>query len=229
MNNIGDIVLEAMIKEAVIANFEERMAAMPTEEQLRKEYTPSPEHVRKMKKLFAWERRCDFRKKAMMIAKAAVIVLCVTTTVLFSALMFNSEVRAAVRGTIVRFFEGFAQVELSNSETPNRTVDSFSLGYLPNGYELISSEDVGEGIFEIYSDADGNLLFFDIGLPDSIFSDTDHREYREEDHKGIAFHIFESPNTEYDSTLIWEQDGFMFNLTGIIPIEELLKMALSLE
>jgi hypothetical protein len=230
MNNIGDIALDAMIKEAVIANFEERMAAMPSEEQLRKGYTPSPEHVRKMKKLFAWEKRRDFRRKVMPITKAAAVILCVTTTVMFAALMFAPEVRAAVYGTFVRFFEGFAQVEFSETpETTDRTADSFRLGFFPHGYELMVREELNEGIFTVYSDAEGNLLFFEFHPLDSPAFDTDHREYRAEFHFGIVFHIFESSNMDNHSNISWEQGGFMFNLTGIIPVSELLEMALSLE
>jgi hypothetical protein len=229
-SNIGDIVLEAMIKEAVIANFEERMAAMPSEEQLRKEYTPSPEHVRKMKKLFAWEKRRDFRRKAMPITKAAAVVLCVATTVLFGILLTSSEVRAAVRGTFVRFFEGFAQVEFSKTpETNDRTADSFRLGFIPHGYELMGSEELFEGIFTIYSDDEGHLLFFEIKNPDSPAFDTDYGEYRTETHNGVVYHVFESRESDYYSSVSWVQYGFMFVLTGVIPVDELLEMALSLE
>jgi hypothetical protein len=232
MNNISDIVLDAMIKEAVTANFKAKMNAMPSEEELREKYPPSPEHVRKMKKLFAWEKRRDFRKKVMPITKAAAVFLCVATTLLFSALMFSPEVRAAVHGTIVRFFEGFAQVEFVDSETPevtNRTVDSFSLRFIPDGYELINSEELGDGIFMMFGNSEGNLILFEIQPPGAIYSDTDRRDYREEVYSGITYHVFESLNEETNSNIDWEQDGFMFGLIGTISVTELLEMAFSLE
>jgi len=229
MNNIGDIFLDTIIREALIANIRDEMNALPSEEELREKYPPSPEHVRKMKKLFAWERRRDFRKRVMPITKAAAVFLCVATTILFSALMFSPEVRAAVHGTIVRFFEGFAQVEFSEPVVEDRTSNSFTLGYILDGYELISREEVGYGIFEIYSDDEGNLLFFTLQPSDSPALDIDHREYRTETHLGIDFHIFESLNVEYDTNIVWEQDSFIFSLTGIILVNELLEMALSVE
>ena len=229
MNNIDEIIFDTILKEAVHANFRARMDAMPSEEQLRKEYAPSPEHVRKMKKLFAWERRRDFTRKLIAITKAAAVALCVGVAILFSVLMFAPEVRAAVHGTIVRFFEGFTQVRFGESTPTDRTADSFSLGFIPGGYELISSEEVGDGIFEIYSDNDGNLLFFDIHPADSLASDTDHREYRTEIHFGVVFHILESSSNDYDSTVLWEQEGFIFVLIGRNTVDELLEMAFSLE
>jgi hypothetical protein len=229
MSNIGDIILDAMIKEAVIANFHDEMNAMPSEEQLRKEFAPSPEHVRKMKKLFAWEKRRDFTRKLLVHTKAAALVLCVATAVFFSALMFNPEVRASVRGAIVQFFELFARVEFAEPNKPDRETGSFVLGYIPVGYEQISREEFGKSVMTIYSDSTGNMLIFNINPVDSHAGDIEHSDYREETHAGITYSIYEAHTSEDYTDIVWVQDNFMFGLTGIISVEELIKMALSLE
>jgi hypothetical protein len=229
MNNIGDIVLDAMIKEAVIANFNERMVAMPSEEELRKEFAPSPEHVRKMKKLFAWERRRDFTKKLLVHAKAAALVLCVATAVFFSALMFNPEVRASVRGAIVQIFELFARVEYTPGEDTDRTAGSFKLEYIPDGYEQISFEEYGDSAMTIYVSENGEMLMFDVHLPDMNAIDIEHRDYRLEMHGRTDYYIFDAHNLDDYSHVVWEMGGFMLNLTGVISADTLLEMALSIE
>jgi hypothetical protein len=228
-SNIGDIALDIMIKEAVIANFNARMEALPSEEEMRKMNPPSPEHIRKMKKLFAWEKRRDFTKKMLVHTKAAALVLCVATAIFFSALMFNPEVRASVRGVIVQFFELFARVEYAPSEDTDRTAGSFVLGYIPDVYELISDEELGHGKFKVYSDSSEILLFFNVQPPDVYSGDTEQREYRHETHEGVIYHIFESRYGYVFSTVTWEQYEFMFILQGQITVDELMKMALSLE
>jgi hypothetical protein len=94
---------------------------------------------------------------------------------------------------------------------------------------LLNSEELGYGIFAIYGDSEGNLLFFEIQPPGSPAGDIDNRDYRVEIHLGIVYHIFEANDSDFPSTITWVQDNFMFGLIGVIAVDELLEMALSLE
>jgi len=229
MADIGNIVFESMLKEAVAANFRSKMEVLPLEEQLLKEYPPSPEHVAKMKSLFKRERRIETVKKLLSFTKAAVVVLCVAATVFFSALMLVPQVRATVRDAIVQFFGLFTQVEFTPTESADREVGSFSLRHIPDGYGQTDVYEYGDNFIRIYGDADGNTLIFHISPPDTHAGDTEHRAYRTEIHKGITYHIYEALDTNTNSDVSWAQNGFMFSLTGSIPVDELMKTAYSLK
>jgi hypothetical protein len=92
MNNIGDVVFDAMLKEAVIADFRAEMEAMPSEEEILRDHPYSEEHNRRMKALFASERRRTAVARLWSFAKAAVIFISVFATLAFALLMTNPEV-----------------------------------------------------------------------------------------------------------------------------------------
>ena len=227
MNDIGNIALDSILKEAVTANFYAKLEALPSEEQLRNDFPPSSEHVRKMEKLFRWQKNREFTRSLLRYGKVAVLVLCVATSVLFSVLMFNPQVRAVVHDTIVQFFEKFARVEFSEPDDTNRTAGSFVLLYIPDGYEQMSYEEHGDSLLIVYEGKNEDILIFSVNPNDTHAVDSEHRSYRIESHSDIEFYIYESHDTDYFSDIIWTQDDFMFTLTGTLPVDELLKMALS--
>lgn len=229
MTDVGAIVFDAMLKEAVTANFHNKMRAMPPEEELLRKYPPSAEHICKMNSLFLQERRRETIKIRLNYAKVAVFILCLASTILFSILMFNPQVRAVVRDAIVQFFDGFARIEYNEPDETPKTAQSFTPGYLPEGYELIKTEEYGDNCFVIYEDADGNRLMLNISPADSHMGDTDNRVYRTEIHEGVTYHIFEAHDADDYSTITWSKEGFMFSLTGAVPLEELMNTAHSLE
>jgi hypothetical protein len=229
MSDIGNIVFDAMLKEAVTANFRAKMEALPSEDEIRREHPLSERHIQRMKKLFAQERRQAALKKVWSFAKAALIFLCILSTLTFALLMTNPSVRAAVRDAIVKVWEGFTSVEFTNKDKPAKEARDFSLGYIPKGYTKLSIEEYGDNCLTIYTDAEGNMLMLDVAFPIYYAVDNDHREYYSIVQGGIEYHVFEAPDTENYSQIIWESDGFSFELTGIISVDELHKMALSVE
>jgi len=229
MNNIENIVFESMLQKAVTSNLHNKIKAMPPEEELLQKYPPSAEHIRKMKSLFFKERRMDVMKKLRSFTKAAVLFLCIATTFLFAVLMFNPHVRAAVRDTFVQFFEGFTRIEFNNHNGTIKDIQSFNAKYIPEGYVQTNVEDYGDSRLIIYVDEGGNMLMLNIGFPDLHTGDVDNRDYRIEVHEHISYHIFEAYVFDDFSNVTWIQEGFMFNLTGAASVEELLKIAWSLE
>jgi hypothetical protein len=224
-----NVAFEAMLKEAVKANFQAKMMAMPSEEELMREHPPSVEHIRKMNALFAWERRRNTMRKLLTFAKAAAIVLCAAITLFFAALMFNTQVRAAVLDTIVQFFEGFTRIEFIEPHEPANEARDFTLKYLPQGYTLTGTEEYGNNCMTMYSDTDGNMLILNVVLPDTLMIDNDYLTHYTVIHDGITYHINQTQDMEHTSGIVWVRDDFVFSLNGPISIDELLKTAYSLE
>jgi len=224
-----NIVFESMLKEAVAANFNNKMEAMPSEEELLRMNPPSVNHVRYMKSLFRWARRRDAVKKLFSFSKAAVFVLCVFSTLFFAAMMFSPSVRAAVRDVIVQFFDGFTRIEFSEPGETSRAAGSFALGYIPEGYSMASIEVNEDSCLMIYKGADGDMLTLFISASDAHMGDIDNRDYRTETYANAIYYVFEARTADDYSNITWMQNGLVFNLTGAIPIGELLKTAHSLE
>ena len=230
MADVNSIVFDAMLKEAVTANFRKRMNAMPSEEELLRKHPPSAEHIYKMNLLFTRERRRIAAKKLLAFTKVAVFFLCIVSTVLFSILMFNPHVRAAVRDAIVEFFDGFNRIEfIESDEDVSRSAESFTPGYVPDGYELISVEEYGDSSFTVYADGGGRMLMLNVALADTHMGNLDDREYRAEIHDGVTYHVYETSTSDDYSDIAWIQSGFMFFLSGEISIEGLMEVALSIK
>ena len=82
-------------------------------------------------------RRVKNLGRAVVIAAAVVLVL-------FSVLMFNAEVRAAVLGFFIKWDdEGYARVHYDRTDSGNVSVDigSVTIGYIPEGLIMRESSD----------------------------------------------------------------------------------------
>ena len=225
--NISDIVFDAMLKEAVTANFNEKMKNMPPEEELRKLYPFSEVHIHKMKAIFRTERRRETLKKIIPSVKAAVIIVCVIAACALATLMANPDVRAAARDAIVRFFKGYTSIGFTDDENTQKEARNFKLGYVPEGYELINSSEFGENVNHMYMDENENMLVFYVGPPGTFLVDDEQHSFRIKTHGGVDYYIFESFTDDIYSTIVWAQDGFSFSIFGLVPFDELFEAALS--
>ncbi|MCL2083384.1 MAG: DUF4367 domain-containing protein [Oscillospiraceae bacterium] len=230
MSESNDAVFEAMMKEAVAANFRAKMNAMPSKEETLREHPFSEHHNRRMEKLFALERRTPFVQNFRTLAKAACLVLCAAAVLFSAVLAVNPQVRAAVWETIVRFFDRHIEIEYREPDTSTtKTAQDFTPQYLPQGYTLTHEEDLGDIYTAIYGTADGGMIVFGVNPPGLFNVDSEYLSYYTETHGGITYHINESPDAERYSVVAWLQDDFMFDLNGSVSIDELLSMAQSVE
>ena len=228
MSNVTSLLFDIMLKEAVKADFEAEIESLPPEDEILSNHPLSEEHTRKMKALFAWERRKVITRHLWSYAKVAVIFLCILSTVTFSLLMISPEVRAAVRNAIVRVWEGFTSVEFTDNNTPSKESKDFSPEYIPQGYALLSVDEFGDSYIMVYIDDDSNMLMLEISSTDSHAVDNENREFYEEQHNGVEFYIYESVDIKrISSVVVWTQEGFSFSLSGVIPIDALIRVAVS--
>jgi len=228
-----DITFEAMLKEAVTANFQAKMDALPSKEETLREYQFSAKHTRRMKKLFAMERRTPFARQIHSFAKAAALVLCVAAVLFASVLAVSPQIRAAVWEAIVRVFDRHTEIEFREPEgSPIREARDFSPRHIPQGYMLTHEEFFephGESYTAIYKNADGDMLVFGVDPPGQVSVDNEYLVYYTEIHAGVTYHIHESHDGERESVIIWSMDGFAYSLYGLVPVDELMTVAQSVE
>jgi hypothetical protein len=224
-----DPLFEALLKEAVRANFNAKMDALPPEEELLRNFPPSAEHTRKMKAIFAYERRTDALRKLRRFAKTAAILLCIVTTLFFAALMFNPNVRAAIRNAIVEIFDGYTRFAFTEQEVPSKAPGEYSLTYIPQGYTLESTEDFGKDHLAVYTNVHGDMLIFNVGPPGVYAVDNEYLTHSSETYGETTYDVFMSVDNTRFSTVAWAQDGYLFTLKGTLSKEELLRTAMSVE
>lgn len=228
MSDINDVIFDALLREAVAANFREKMEAMPSEEELLRENPPSDRHVRRMKAIFAMERRMRIRGTLFKYTKAAVLVICIAATLFFALLMTNSNVRAAVRDAIVQVWEDFTSVKYDDSTVSEKSAQDFSLGYIPIGYSFDSAVENGDNFLSVYTDAHNNTLILNISPTALHAVDTEYRDYYTESKNGVIYHVYEAHDAEHESYVIWSHENFSFRLSGVVSVKEIMRSATSL-
>jgi hypothetical protein len=229
MSEINDVIFDALLKEAVAANFREKMEAMPSEKELLRENPPSARHIRRMKAIFAMEHRMRTRANLFKYTKAAVLTICIAATLFFALLMTNSGVRAAVRDAIVEVWELFTSVKYDDSMASEKSAKDFSLGYIPSGYVFNSAVENGDNFLSVYTDADNNTFILNIS-PSALHAvDTEYRDYYTESKNGVTYHVYEANDAEHESYVIWVYENFSFRLSGVVPVEKLIQSAVSLK
>lgn len=65
-DQVNDVIFEALFRQAVIDDFNEKIDSIPTNEQLAEIYSFSWEFEMRMKKLFVKDHRRKFLKNAML-------------------------------------------------------------------------------------------------------------------------------------------------------------------
>ena len=230
-DNLRKDISESILRHAVIKNHNKEMAAFPSNEELARMYTFSEQHNKRMNTLFKrvhFEETC---KKVFVATKWIAAILVITLTGFFGALMTSPDVRAAVRQTIIEWYEQFT---LFNFTESNELIE-FSHWFpthLPDGFEKEDMLVLGELAFLRFLHQDGRYILLQYGIAAGVGFGVDN-EYVEFEIvwlNGIEYHILR-PTLEGDqyAKILWYADGHAFLLQSSIIAEELLRVAVSIE
>lgn len=225
---IKEAQFEALLRLAVIECFEKEMAKIPPQDELKKMYTFSERHERRMKKLFGHVRRVDIWKSIRRHSYRVAAIFALILTLLFGALMTNDNVRAAVKETIVEWFSTFTRFGFTGGANGEPSSE-WSLGYLPDSFVESESHERGAGKTEVYANENGEVLIF-LYMPSagsSIAVDNERTNYSISNIDGIDYYLFIPLENELFSNIIWERDGIAFSLEAAIDKDELIKIAVS--
>lgn len=221
---------EAMIRLAVIENFEEEMASIPPREELEKLYTFSERHTQRMQRMFARARRMDIYKVVRKISSRVAVILLVMASLAFGALMLNNDVRAAVSRTLIEWFSTFTRFSFTSDSIADKDME-WRPSYLPEGFiETYVFASVSLTKVE-YTNTDGVIITLKYMPTDSstVGIDNEHSNYSIEKIDGIEYHIFSPVTEDYPVNLVWEYEYFVFGLEAFFDQEELIKIATSIK
>jgi len=226
--NVSSGLFEALLRQAVIDNYEEELAMISAEVELSNLHSFSNRHIEGINRLFDQAKKRERLKAAAKWARRSVAVFIVGTMVLFGALMTVPQVRATVATVIIEWVEQFTK--FTSSQDSSQGFQEWEPAYVPEGF--IEDERYGDfGRLTIwYSDFEGSAISFTyIKQGDSISVDNEGRDFFEIEAAGITYCIFESKDLNKGTSIIWDNYGYRFSIEGQSPVSELLKIAKSVE
>ena len=231
--NVFDSILKTAFNEYVYQQFEKE----PSEEELNQKYPLPKREQRTAKRL---SKKVEFGKPAAIVylQRACIIVLvCVSA---FTAVLASSPtVRASVADTVVSWYEKYAVVdfntdysgsgetepETTEAETEPVTVEDLQIGYIPEGFELVSADEMPGLRNYTYTNIDKYLVISitQTGISNATV-DIEHTTYVETMiNKNIAY-LFYNTN-EKAGTLTTGNDEYTISIFGYLEENELIKVA----
>ncbi len=216
-----DKVISRDMLVSALEIYENKMLDSAAEES----FVPSKAFDKKMKKLIGSQTSL-YGKLTLTKSRKVITVFAAALIVLLSALSVG-----AIRETILSFFveRGDYRVIEYNTENdtnaPKTLKSLYSPTSIPKGYTLT---DKGGDDFHAYRVFSKGELFISLKqfTKSAYKSAFDLKSMDKERFGGIDFVV----QTEDDSVvLIWEKDGYVFEMSGFVSKEELLNTACSLE
>jgi len=221
----SESVFESLFRQAVIDNFDEQLDSITQKFESSEPSAFSLEHEKRMMLLFAKENRKDKLHKTIKWSKRIAAIIILTISLLFGSLMFVTEVRAAVIGIVVEWFDQFTRF---TSNAPVTEKKNHEPTFIPNGFweSLHDSNDFITVI--LYENNEGLSILFDTHLASAQLSvDSEDHIYETKEINNIFYHILTTSAKGKANKIIWEIDGQRYLLASELSIEELFEMAFS--
>lgn len=227
---MNDRVFEALFRQAVIDDFNEEIDSMSSKEDLSQTYSLSPGFEIRMKKLLATDRRKDFLKKSINLARKIASILIIGLGLLYGILLFNTEVRAATENVLVGWYKQFTSYTIKEDELIGRDRD-WVLNYLPQGYALENHWVDGWTSYMEFTNIDGGKIRFSYtpgkASTDLLVDDEEYEVYEAKILDEDGFYV-KAIDENFENGLIWNMEDFNFDLWGKISRDELVKIAESI-
>ena len=224
------MTIEEAIKAALIAEYD----AIPPKEELEKMYTFSERHERQMAELFAnldkFDAKCRRRNLVRKIAIILVVVLAVTVV----SVKFVPEVYAYVKEWLMELADD-ESIEFRGKSSDNSGVKGeelrFELGYVPDGYELVSEEEAKTGsIVVIYKNCEEKTIEFEYKHSTNanlIALNIEEALLEEIRVDGVVYSMLECNGRK--TMIVWEDKEMIFKLEGELSKKCMLDIAASLK
>jgi len=225
-SKLDENVFDALFGQAVIDNFNEQFDLITNDTDIEPQFSFSNEHEKRMKILLTKENRKEKIRKTIKWSKRVAAIFIIAISLLFGSLMLVSEVRAVVIGTVVEWFDQFTRF---SSTAPEAEKTNLEPTYIPDGFrEDIRQSEKNITVILYINDNDGVDIYFESSIITAQLSvDNEGYDYEIKQIDSIDYHIFTS--SEKENIIVCETSIERYLLISSIPIDELLKMALSIE
>lgn len=227
IKQMDDKVFEALFRQAVIDEYNEEIDGFPDKRELMKIISLSPEFELRMKELFARDRRRDISLKAVKYGKRVAAVLVLAVTILSLVLLTNTEVRAAIKNTIIEWYDKYTSFIFPGQEETDDIgeIKEFRFEYIPEGYSENWIEKYNKITDMEYINESGDTIYISY-WPDSFSSnisiDNEHHIFENRVINGHEVYIAEATHEDFENAVIWSMEGYRFNIWSKLPIKELI-------
>ena len=227
---IGGAVFEALVRQAVIDNYDRELDDIPPREELESMFSFSDRHEAMMKALFCRDARRVKAKKVADVSKRMAAGFVLAVAVLFGLLMTSTTVRAAVGDTLVEFFDQFVSIRYQGEAEPD-LASEWEPEYLPEGFTFQEKETLAAVVALTYRNDNGVIMTLDYSTAprNVVYSDNEYTGYTSVYRDGTEYRILEAESNDFSTKIMWEEEKYYFILASKHDSDELLNTALSVQ
>jgi len=223
-------LFDALLKMAVSDALKKDMDALPSNEELNKNFKSSQELNKRIKKIiFQGKIKSKTKHYVKSIRKLAAcfIVILVLSSI---ALLSVEATRNIIYNALIDKFGNYTQIQFQDSVTEKK-INSYRPSYLPKGFKEITNQTYGNTILQIYSNESNDEIVFKQRPAEegAALIDNENTKYEEVEISGNTAYLFEALMKEDYSVLLWQAEGTVFELTSQISGDELIRIGNSLE
>lgn len=222
-------MIDEAIKAALIAEYN----AIPPREELEKMYTFSERHERQMAEIFANLDKFDEKCRRRYLVRKVAIILIVVLALAAVSVKFVPEVYAFVKEWLMEIKEDRIRFEGKSADKDARAVEElrFELGYVPDGYELVSEVELNTGVRSLlYKNLENDVLRLEYNhavAMDLFAINTENALVEEVNYKDIVYRVFECKGRKL--MIVWEYQGYVLKVEGMFDKKQLLGIAESIK
>lgn len=245
-NKARDDLFDAILTTAFTEYWNRELEKMPSDEELKKMYPVPKKGLRLAKKL---EKRRKYGKSPALVylQRASVIVLVVIAAV-FALLTTSPTIRAAIGNSFTAWFNDHVVIDFtedpvapvsekstdttadSETEADPATVESLKIGYIPDGFELVSEEEREGTRRYIYMAEDGRYISITISSADmsKVSIDNELNDYDEIVINNKKAYILYN-EIESIGTLVFGNNNCVVTINGLMTEEILIDIATNIK
>jgi len=209
-------MIEIAAEEAMI----QRLADLPSHEELEKMYPPTSELENRVKKIIANESKRRKNTKAshvfLKVAAGIGIIFVLGTVVLMSV----EASRNFIRNTIINVQDDHVAFESSGNNAHGISVDSIAI----EGFAYVRRQSLGQITISTYENMDGGQITVTQSRGGNLGMaiDTDYRDFTTQYINGRQVFLFESLDIQERHVARWEVGETVFHVHAYIGIQEFL-------
>jgi len=226
----SDKIFDTLFSLAAEEVMREELDAMPSLEELNKLSLPSPALEKKIRSIIRKEARTTERRKVLKTFYRVAAAIGIVTFLGTAVLMSVEASRNYIINMLIEMREDHVLFEFDQDGTEPEYVFNdmdIIIGYVPDGFVLTNSQDMGLFVFTIFTNADDNQLIIRRNNASivTIAVDNEVREFTTITFNGQQKHVFDALDSGYESLVIWQSGDDVFRISAPLPIEELLRIA----
>jgi hypothetical protein len=215
-------IFDAMLEMACHDVARSRVAALPEEHELGHEF--SADFELRMRKLIRKSSRPARYERNIKFLTRIVAIFLVIMSAGFTVAVSNAGVREIMLNAVVEF--GNDHLGISFGNTGDVSGDAARPTYLPEGFVETSVDDTDSDITIVYNDAEGSYILYTAMIKAAgsganfYFEDCEITNVDQ-------FTLIDGSAAGKGSAVFWEDDVYFYSMVSELPIEVLLKVAMS--